>query len=74
MWLENKYRKNDHIEKHWNNLEVMSFAHFYHVGSKESLRNEMQEGLVVKPNYISRSFENNLSDMVEKSKTESLFV
>jgi DNA adenine methylase len=47
MWLENKYRKNEHIENHWDGLELRSFSHFYHVGSSEDLRNEMQEALVL---------------------------
>jgi DNA adenine methylase len=47
MWLENKYRKNDHIENHWNGLEIKTFTHFYHVGASEDLRNEMQEALVL---------------------------
>jgi DNA adenine methylase len=47
MWLENKYRKNEHIQNYWNGLEVRTFAHFYHVGASEDLRNEMQEALVL---------------------------
>jgi DNA adenine methylase len=47
MWLENKYRKNDHIKNHWEGLEIKTFAHFYHVGASEDLRNEMQEALVL---------------------------
>jgi DNA adenine methylase len=47
MWLENKYRKNEHIENYWNGLEIKTFAHFYHVGASEDLRNEMQEALVL---------------------------
>jgi DNA adenine methylase len=47
MWLENRYRKNDHIHNHWEGLEIRSFSHFYHVGSTENLRNEMQEALVL---------------------------
>lgn len=73
MWLENKYRKNDHIKTHWNDLDVKSFAHFYHVGSKESLRNEMQEGLVIKPNYSSISFESEKLEKNRMREVESLF-
>ena len=47
MWLENKYRKNDHIENYWNGLEIKTFTHFYHVGASEELRNEMQEALIL---------------------------
>jgi DNA adenine methylase len=73
MWLENKYRKNDHIENHWNNLEIKSFAHFYHVGSKESLRNEMQEALAIKPSFTSNEFEVEQLRKKEIKPTESLF-
>lgn len=55
MWLENKYRKNDHIENHWKGLEIRSFAHFYHVGSSEDLRNEMQEALVLPSKNINNT-------------------
>jgi DNA adenine methylase len=73
MWLENKYRKNDHIENHWDNLEVKSFAHFYHVGSKESLRNEMQEALAIKPKFTSNEFEIEQTRKQEIKATETLF-
>ena len=46
MWLENRYRKNDHINIHWKNTEIKTFSHFYHVGSTESLRNQMTEALI----------------------------
>lgn len=51
MWLANKYRENTHIREHWGGLEVRTFRHFYHVGSHESLRNEMEEALIVKPGF-----------------------
>ncbi|MCB1194104.1 MAG: Dam family site-specific DNA-(adenine-N6)-methyltransferase [Leptospiraceae bacterium] len=75
MWLENKYRKNDHVENYWNNLDVMSFTHFYHVGSTESLRNEMQEGLIIKPKYSSVNIkpDNMKKDKNIKNEMESLF-
>ena len=53
MWLENKYRKNEHISNYWNGLTIKTFNHFYHVGSTESLRNEMVEALVIKPQNVS---------------------
>ena len=49
MWLENKYRKNEHIPRFWDGLTIKTFSHFYHVGSTEALRNEMIEALVIKP-------------------------
>jgi DNA adenine methylase len=47
MWLENKYRKNIHLDKYWSQTQIKTFDHFYHVGSSESLRNEMKEALAL---------------------------
>jgi DNA adenine methylase len=47
MWLENKYRRNEHIENDWNSKNIKTMSHFYHLGSTESLRNEMIEALVL---------------------------
>ena len=60
MWLENKYRKNDHISDHWGKLEVRTFDHFYHVGSKEKLRNKMVEALVLPKDFVANSSNLNL--------------
>ena len=49
MWLENRHRKNDHIQQCWSNLDVRTHQHFYHVGSHESLRSAMTEALIIKP-------------------------
>lgn len=49
MWKENKYRVNEHIPKCWSDFKCFEHSHFYHVGSKESLRNAMVEALLVKP-------------------------
>lgn len=51
MWKENKYRKNYHLYL-WSEFTVeRAFAHFYHVGATESLRNSMIEVLLVKKGY-----------------------
>ncbi|HWF44464.1 MAG TPA: Dam family site-specific DNA-(adenine-N6)-methyltransferase [Candidatus Kapabacteria bacterium] len=55
MWLENKYRKNEHIAKSWSGNVLRSMTHFYHVGSTEDLRNYMEEALVIKPGYATRT-------------------
>jgi len=47
MWYENKYRKNTHFDEHFEGFPLALQSHFYHVGSTEDLRNEMQEALVV---------------------------
>jgi DNA adenine methylase len=48
MWLQNRHRRNGHIEQEWAACDVRVQRHFYHVGSKETYRNEMQEALVIK--------------------------
>lgn len=48
MWEENKYRRNDHINKCWGDFALHRYEHFYHVGANESLRNAMTEALLVK--------------------------
>jgi DNA adenine methylase len=53
MWLENKYRRNEHIDNHWNGYKIKSFSHFYHVGSTEDLRNEMQEALIISSKNVA---------------------
>ena len=49
MWLENRHRKNAHIEAFWSDLEMRVCTHFYHVGSSEDYRNAMDEALIIKP-------------------------
>jgi DNA adenine methylase len=53
MWLENRHRKNTHIDEHWSGLELRVCRHFYHVGSTESLRNEIDEALLIKPGFAT---------------------
>jgi DNA adenine methylase len=53
MWLENRHRKNSHIEEHWSGLELRVCSHFYHVGSSEELRNEMDEALIIKRGFAT---------------------
>jgi len=53
MWLENRYRRNTHIEQCWSGLELRICSHFYHVGSSETLRNEMDEALIIKPGFAT---------------------
>lgn len=51
MWLENRYRKNEHIALCWSEEEMRVCSHFYHVGASETLRNEMDEALVIKRDF-----------------------
>src|SRR5579872_189904 len=52
MWVENRHRRNAHIVECWSASALRTFAHFYHVGSTEDLRNEMEEGLLVHPDHV----------------------
>lgn len=53
MWLENVHRRNLHIGQCWSDMEIAEFAHFYHVGSRESFRNKMTEALILKPGFAA---------------------
>jgi DNA adenine methylase len=57
-WQQNKYRCNERINECWNvdDVSVLSVKHFYHVGSTESLRNEMMEAVITNcPQQVSLS-------------------
>jgi DNA adenine methylase len=51
MWKENKYRTNEYVDAYWSNDVQRTFKHFYHVGSTEDLRNEMEEVLVIREGF-----------------------
>jgi DNA adenine methylase len=53
MWLENKHRRNRHIERCWSGVERRVCSHFYHVGSTEDRRSEMDEALLIKPGFAT---------------------
>lgn len=53
MWLKNRYRVNPHIGECWYDMEMRVCSHFYHVGSTEELRNEMDEALIIKPGFAT---------------------
>lgn len=53
-WLENKYRRNDYVYNHFSEYEWRQISHFYYVGASESLRNEMQEVLILTPASASQ--------------------
>lgn len=52
MWKANKYRENVHLSEHFSDFPLETFAHFYHLGASESLRNEMEEALVISPGNL----------------------
>jgi DNA adenine methylase len=51
MWSKNKYRENEHLKRWFSDFAITTFKHFYHVGSTENLRNEMEEALVITPRF-----------------------
>ena len=53
MWLENQHRQNLHLQQCWHDLEIRSFQHFYHVGSKEDWRGAIVEALLIKPGFAA---------------------
>ncbi|MBI3650492.1 MAG: Dam family site-specific DNA-(adenine-N6)-methyltransferase [Acidobacteria bacterium] len=67
MWLENRYRKNSHVVDCWSDFELRVCSHFYHVGASESLRNEMDEALLIKAGFAAS---NRGKQAVKKPKTE----
>jgi DNA adenine methylase len=46
-WLENKYRRNDFVDRYFSTFEQRTMSHFYHVGPSEDLRNEMTEVVIL---------------------------
>ncbi len=53
MWLENRHRRNNHIQQCWAGLEVRVCQHFYHVGAKEDWRGAIAEALIIKPEFAA---------------------
>jgi DNA adenine methylase len=56
MWLENSYRKNEHIDVAWPQTERRTVSHFYHVGATEALRNPMTEVLAIRSGFAAASY------------------
>jgi len=52
MWKKNDYRENEHLIEHFSDYPWLIFDHFYHVGSTESLRNSIEEALIISPTAI----------------------
>lgn len=47
MWKQNKYRQNQYLDRHFSGYPCVTYRHYYHVGSREELRNEMEEALIL---------------------------
>lgn len=50
-WKENRYRSNPQLDSLPDDVVLRTTQHFYHVGSTESLRNEMEEALVIRAGF-----------------------
>lgn len=46
IWYRNRYRVNGDIRRYFSGFSIKKHRHFYHLGSRESLRNEMTEALI----------------------------
>jgi len=53
MWLENRYRRNEHVDRDWPGSEVRQWRHHYFIGSTEDLRNDMTEALIIRRGYVA---------------------
>ena len=67
-WLENKYRRNDFVDRWFSDHEWRTMSHFYHVGPQEALRNEMTEVVILSACAAAASV-----DAVEKESALPLF-
>lgn len=54
-WHHNDYRQNNYIKLLWNNFNILTRAHFYHVGADENNRNPMIEAIIT--NYDTSVYE-----------------
>ncbi|MHB9295257.1 putative DNA adenine methylase [Pillotina sp. SPG140] len=74
-WHHNDFRKNEMIDKYWNNFNIITKNHFYHSGGKIENRNSIVEALVFnfETNIISHNYERTKSEkqlaLFERPKT-----
>ena len=54
-WHHNDFRKNKYIKSLWGRFNLLTRAHFYHVGASENNRNPMIEAIIT--NYVTASHE-----------------
>lgn len=52
-WKQNKHRRNPFLESEMADTIVRTTEHFYHVGSREDLRGEMEEALIISKGFAS---------------------
>lgn len=63
-WHHNDYRKNEYIESLWDNFNILTREHFYHVGGSEKNRNPMIEAIVT--NYDTSAYERQEEERLEQ--------
>lgn len=73
MWLENKYRFNEHVSL-WSKGIIRSVDHYYFVGGKEFNRNAMTEALIIEPKHLVAQEYSNCIDCSFKDKAEQLSI
>jgi DNA adenine methylase len=67
-WVENKYRRNEYVDKWFSEQEWRTMSHFYHVGPSEENRNEMTEVVI-----LSKGAAAPPADAVEELEPQPLF-
>lgn len=72
-WKKNKYRVNDHLKDHFSDYPIMTKDHFYHVGPKESLRNAMEEALVIPSDYVAKNLKDSLLKEIQEEQMNLTF-
>lgn len=53
MWLENKYRRNEYVDRWFSDHPQRTMQHFYHVGPQERLRNEITEVVILSKDAVA---------------------
>ena len=53
MWLENKYRRNDYVDRWFADFPQRALSHFYHVGPTERLRNAVTEAVILSETAVA---------------------
>ncbi len=64
-WHHNDFRENEYIDSLWNNFNILTREHFYHVGGSEKNRNPMIEAIIT--NYDTRFFQNQKKEIHDQS-------
>lgn len=66
-WHSNSYRRNEYLQTLWADYKIATTQHFYHVGAKESNRNQVLEALITNCEVSEELF-------IKKSKSQKEFL